>query len=61
MKRLIYLVLTVLMTFTVSTASAEEGFMRNTSNIPEELARIPAAYRQPAEHAGTLEKLTYET
>lgn len=61
MKRTLYLMLTVMMLFTISTASAEEGFMRNTRNIPEELSRIPTAYRQPAEHAGTLEKLTYET
>lgn len=39
----------------------EVGFMRNGRNIPEELARIPEGYRQPAPHPGTLERLTYET
>lgn len=61
MKRTILLILIVLLILAALPASAEEGFMRNTKNIPEKLARIPAAYRQPAEHAGTLEKLVYET
>ena len=44
------------------TASAEEKvFVKNNRNIPEELAFIPMEYRQPSEHPGTLEKLTYET
>lgn len=30
-------------------------------SIPEELEEIPAAYKKPARHAGTLEKLDYET
>ena len=61
MKRTITLILTVLLILVMLPVSAEERFMRNTKNIPEELARIPASYRQPAEHAGTLEKLVYET
>ena len=61
MKRTILLFLIISLILAVLPASAEDGFMRNTRNIPEELTRIPAAYRQPAEYAGALEKLTYET
>ena len=61
MKRPILFMLIMLLMLMALPASAEEGFRQNTTNIPEELIHIPAAYRQPAEHAGTLEKLTYET
>ena len=61
MKRTILFILIALLILTELSASAEKGFMRNTKNIPEELIHIPASYRRPAEHAGTLEKLTYET
>ena len=44
-----------------SVAIAEGAYMKNTRDIPEELATIPETYKGPAEHAGTLELLTYET
>ena len=61
MKRIICLMLMLLITFTIFAASGEDSFMRNTRNVPDELAHIPEAYKLPAEHPGTLEKLTYET
>lgn len=32
-----------------------------SGTVPEELEYIPERYRQPSEHPGTLEKLTYQT
>lgn len=41
------------------TLSSGEGNLSGT--VPDELEYIPAEYKYPAEQAGTLEKLTYQT
>ena len=41
------------------TLSSKEGNLSGT--VPDELECIPAEYKYPAEQAGTLEKLTYQT
>lgn len=42
-----------------SHMDSEGGHLSGT--VPEELEYIPEGYRQPSEHPGTLEKLTYHT
>ena len=61
MKRILLLTIALLLLASTAMAEAGDEFVRNTRNIPEELVRIPDEYKRPAEHAGTLEKLTYET
>ena len=41
------------------TVGSGEGSLSGT--VPDELEYIPAEYKHPAEQAGTLEKLTYQT
>lgn len=42
-----------------SHMDGESGHLSGT--VPEELEYIPEGYKQPSEHLGTLEKLTYQT
>lgn len=42
-----------------SHMDSEGGHLSGT--VPEELEYIPEGYKQPSEHPGTLEKLTYQT
>lgn len=46
-------------TETDSLTAGSEGSLSGT--VPDELEYIPSEYEQPAEHPGTLEKLTYQT
>lgn len=41
--------------------SVSQNFAKNTKDIPEELSYIPENYKTPAEHAGKLIRLDYET
>lgn len=41
--------------------TVESGEDNLSGTVPDELEYIPAEYRYPAEQAGTLEKLTYQT
>lgn len=41
--------------------AVSQAFTKNTRNIPEELFDIPDNYKTPAEHAGQLVRLDYET
>ena len=58
---LMILISAILLLSHSAIADMGSDFMRNTRTIPNEMVSIPDHYRQPAEHAGTLEKLTYET
>ena len=61
MKNIIVVFITALLILSAANAESEKRFVRNTSIIPDELEHIPESYKLPAEHAGTLERLTYET
>lgn len=41
--------------------AASQTFVKNTREIPKELAYIPDSYQTPAKHAGKLVRLEYET
>ena len=58
LKETIAAVLTGL-TLVFSLPTQEVPAMNKT--IPSELEYVPESYQQPAEHPGTLEKLTYQT
>lgn len=48
----------------VSSKEAEDmtdQAIKTSGKIPEELELIPSEYKEPCEHPGTLEKLTYQT
>lgn len=47
----------------VSACGATEEIKTETlsGTVPDELEYIPEEYKKPADHPGTLEKLTYET
>lgn len=46
---------------TGQAGQAQEAFMRNGRDIPQELETIPDAYKRPGEQEGTLIRLTYDT
>ncbi len=65
MKKLIALILTLAvaaaLTLSASAYAADAGFEENARDIPETLPSIPEAYAKPAEQAGQLVRLDYDT
>ena len=61
MKRLLLMILAIMMCLTTASAETGDDFVRNARNLPAELEQIPEHYFEPAEQAGTMVRLDYET